>query len=243
MSSKPGISLVIPCYNESDRVELLYDGVGAFLAQWPAACEVVIVNDGSSDDTLQKLQQHTVYQQYQNIIKIIDQKNTGKGGALKKGVMNATCDWVLTLDADMAAQPTEVIRWMEAVNWAPDTNTVYIGSREHRQSHIINEKANRKLAGSVFNGIVRSLTPLKVDDSQCGFKLYSNAMGKKLFGALRTYGWAHDVEILYRAQLSGATVKEMPLVWQAIEGSKIRLLRDSMKMFWEILKIRFIVKK
>lgn len=243
MLNKPGISLVIPCYNESDRVELLYDGVQAFLAVWPAKCEVIIVNDGSGDDTLRKLEQHPVYQQHKDIIRIVDQKNTGKGGALKKGVMNATCDWVLTLDADMAAQPTEVIKWMEALNWAPDENTVYIGSREHRQSHIINEKANRKLAGSVFNGIVRSLTPLRVDDSQCGFKLYSNAKAKSLFGALRTYGWAHDVEILYRAQLGGAMVKEMPLVWQAIEGSKIRLLQDSMKMFWEILKIRFIVKK
>jgi dolichyl-phosphate beta-glucosyltransferase len=243
MSSKPSISLVIPCYNESERVELLYDGVRGFLAEWPAICEVVIVNDGSADDTLQKLQQHPVYLQHKDIISIIDQKNTGKGGALKKGVMNAACDWVLTLDADMAAQPTEVIKWMETLKWAPNENAVYIGSREHRQSHIINEKANRKLAGSVFNGIVRSLTPLRVDDSQCGFKLYSNAKAKSLFGALRTYGWAHDVEILYRAQLCGTTVKEMPLVWQAIEGSKIRLLRDSMKMFWEILKIRFIVKK
>jgi dolichyl-phosphate beta-glucosyltransferase len=237
------LSLVIPCYNETGRIELLYNGLESFVKQWPAQFEIVIVNDGSKDDTWQKLQAHPFYKQHAGNIKLINQENAGKGGALKHGVAQASGDFILTLDADMAAQPTEVVKWMNMLGWKPDERTIYIGSREHKESTIINEAFKRKLAGNVFNLIVRSLTPLKVNDSQCGFKLYSNRAGKQLFSELETNGWAHDVELLYRGQMHGMAIKEMPLTWEAIEGSKIRLLKDSIAMFNEILNISKKIKR
>lgn len=237
------LSHVIPCYNESGRIELLYNGLESFVKQWPARFEIVIVNDGSKDDTWQKLQAHPFYKQHASNIKLINQENTGKGGALKHGVAQASGNFILTLDADMAAQPTEMIKWMDMLGWKPDERTIYIGSREHKASTIINEAFKRKLAGNVFNFIVRSLTPLKVNDSQCGFKLYSNRVGKQLFSELETNGWAHDVELLYRGQMHGMFIKEMPLTWEAIEGSKIRLLKDSIAMFNEILNISKKIKR
>ncbi|MBN8670598.1 MAG: glycosyltransferase [Chitinophagales bacterium] len=236
------LSLVIPCYNESDRISLLYKGLESFAKEWKGTFDVVIVNDGSKDDTYTKLQEHSFYKANTDKITLVNQQNTGKGGALKNGVLHASNAFVLTLDADMATSPNEIINWLKAENGVLDTNTIYIGSREHHQSTIISETFKRKLAGNVFNIIVRVLTPLKVKDSQCGFKLYGKATAKKLFGALQTNGWAHDVEILTRAHYYGIRIKEMPITWQAIEGSKIQLIRDSIAMFKEILKVKSIIK-
>lgn len=230
------LSLVIPCYNESDRVQLLYSGIDDFLKKWKGFIEIIIVNDGSKDNTYALLQEHAVYKQNKDIISVYTQENTGKGGALMHGVLKATGDHILTLDADMASPPSEVIKWMDMLNWQPSTDTIYIGSREHKDS-IITNQGDRKVAGNIFNLIVRTLTPLKMKDTQCGFKLYPAALARRYFSSLKTYGWAHDVEILYKAYLDKNKIVEMPLQWNAIEGSKIRVLRDGFNMMREVLSI------
>lgn len=230
------LSLVIPCYNESERIGLMYKGVESFIGQWPGWLEIIIVNDGSKDDTQKLLKEHPVYEAHKDIITILSQDNTGKGGALRNGVLKAQGDLVLTLDADMAAPPSELLKWMDMLNWQPDPQTIYIGSREHKDS-IIQKQGNRKVAGNIFNLVVRVLTPLKMRDTQCGFKLYPAKPARKYFGSLQTYGWAHDVELLYRAKLDKMKIVEMPLEWNAIEGSKIRVLRDGVNMLVETLSI------
>ena len=236
------LSLVIPCYNEEERIGLMYTGIESFIAQWKSKPDIIIVNDGSKDDTYRLLQEHPVYKQHSDIITILTQENTGKGGALRNGVLNATGDYILTLDADMASPPTELIKWMDSMDWKPDANTVYIGSREHKDS-IINKQGNRKVAGNIFNLVVRVLTPLKMRDTQCGFKLYPAKLAKKYFANLQTYGWAHDVEILYKAKLDKMKIVEMPLEWNAIEGSKIRVFRDGMNMLMETMSIVMKTKR
>jgi dolichyl-phosphate beta-glucosyltransferase len=231
------LSLVIPCYNEAGRIELLYKDLGVFMEQWHAPVEVVIVNDGSKDNTLVLLKEHPVYKKYSNVISIHSQENTGKGGALRNGVLMAKGNFILTLDADMATSPTELLCWLDLLNGQLSDNTIYIGSREHKDSTINNVAGERKAAGNIFNFIVRLLTPLKAHDTQCGFKLYPARLAKKLFTDLKTYGWAHDVELLYHAALLGAEIKEMPVYWTAIEDSKIRVLRDGFNMFLEVFKI------
>lgn len=230
------LSLVIPCYNESDRIELLYKGVSDFLKEWTGFLEVIIINDGSKDNTYTLLQSHATYKQYSDVIHIYTQDNTGKGGALRNGILKATGDYILTLDADMASPPTELIKWITRLNGQLSDHTIYIGSREHKDS-IISNQGDRKVAGNIFNLIVRTLTPLKMRDTQCGFKLYPAALAKNYFSTLKTYGWAHDVEILYKAYLDKNKIIEMPLQWNAIEGSKIRVLRDGFNMMTEVLSI------
>jgi len=214
----------------------MYDGVGAFIKMWPGPLQVIVVNDGSKDNTYELLKANPVYKQHSDIISLETQENTGKGGALRNGVMKATGDFVLTLDADMASPPSELMKWMDKLNWRPDEHTIYIGSREHEES-IINKQGNRKVAGNIFNLVVRVLTPLKMKDTQCGFKLYPVKLAKRYFGNLKTYGWAHDVELLYKAKLDKMNIVEMPLEWNSIEGSKIRVFRDGMKMLMETLSI------
>jgi len=236
------LTLVIPCYNESDRIALLYSGIEAFLQVWKGYVEILIVNDGSKDHTYELLQEHPVYKAHSDIIRVYTQQNTGKGGALKLGIVKATGDHILTLDADMASPPTELIKWLDMLQWQLKEDTIYIGSREHKDS-VIKNQGDRKVAGNIFNLIVRTLTPLKMKDTQCGFKLYPAALAKKYFTALQTYGWAHDVEILYRAQLDNNKVVEMPLEWNAVDGSKIKVFRDGVNMIIEVLGIVLKTKR
>jgi dolichyl-phosphate beta-glucosyltransferase len=96
----------------------------------------------------------------------------------------------------------------------------------------------RKFVGNIFNFIIRNMVGLRISDTQCGFKLYPKEAAKQLFAKLQTMGWAHDVELLKRANLLGYAIIEMPITWNAIEGSKINVLSDSWNMFWEVVKIR-----
>lgn len=230
------LSLVIPCYNESDRIDLLFAGLSSFKQKWPGPFEVIIINDGSKDNFEQLALKHEFYLQNKDIISIYSQANTGKGGALRNGVLKAKGKFILTLDADMSTPPEELIRWYAMWGGAPTDNTIYTGSREHKDS-VIKKNNNRKVAGNIFNLMVRVLTPLNMRDTQCGFKLYPAGEAKKIFGELQTFGWAHDVELLYRAHLDNVKIVEMPLVWNAVEGSKISVLGDGMKMIVEILTI------
>lgn len=236
------LSIVIPCYNESDRLELMFNGIKHFIGQWQAKLEIIIVNDGSKDDFSQLAKQHPVYLENKQVIQIIDQQNTGKGGALKNGVMQAMGDYVLTLDADMAAPPDELFTWFDLLKNGLQENTIYIGSREHKDS-LITKQNNRKVMGTIFNMIVRTFTRLRIKDTQCGFKLYPAAIARYLFKDLKTYGWAHDVELLYKASLNKWKIVEMPLVWNAVDGSKINVLRDSFNMMMETIRIIIVTRR
>lgn len=205
-----------------------------FLPKWEGRVEVIIVNDGSTDDTSDKIRQHTHF--LSDAIQLYEQENTGKGGALKYGVSKSRGDYILTLDADMATEPSELFHWIQE-NGSWNSGEIWIGSREKNQS-LVRDKPYRKFIGHCFNYVIRSLTGLKIADTQCGFKLYPGAAGRELFAVLQTLGWAHDVEILVRALRKKIDIVEMPIHWQAIEGSKIRVVRDSWKMFWEVVKIR-----
>lgn len=231
----PKISLIIPCYNEAKRLNLLFNGLEEFALQWGNVCEYILVNDGSTDSTAQDIECHQFFTSGKYDAKLVNQSNTGKGGALKKGVAQASGEYILTLDADMAAKPTDLLLWLEKKKrFSP--KEILIGSRELKNSKV-KDLGYRKLIGNVFNFIIRLFTGLKIYDTQCGFKLYSSEAGKKLFSALQTLGWAHDVEILKRANTLGYAITEMPVNWVAIPDSKINVLEDSWKMFWEVIRI------
>jgi len=233
--SYPFVSLVIPCFNEAGRLVLLLQGLEEFAAAWPAEWEAIVVDDGSTDDTAAKLNTALQGHALEKQIRILNQANAGKGAALKTGVEAALGEFILTLDADMATRPAELLHWWEKrKGFYP--REILIGSRELPQSDVL-DLGYRRFIGHVFNRVIRIATGLPIRDTQCGFKLYDAAAAKALFAALRTPGWAHDVELLKRANRAGYAIVEMPIRWRAIEGSKIRVLRDSWAMFVEVLRI------
>jgi dolichyl-phosphate beta-glucosyltransferase len=235
----PSVSLIIPCYNESIRVAKMIDGIKEFIATWHGLFEIIIIDDGSTDDTVSLIKNNLLYKNLlaDNKIQLIQQTNTGKGGALQKGITAATLDFVLTVDADMAAHPVEIMNWRLQNKATFARDTICIASRTLAASKLI-LISNRRSSGKLFNTIVRIITNLPFKDTQCGFKLYPRAIAQQLFANLRTKGWAHDVEILLQANKQSIPVIEMPITWNERDASKINVLRDGMKMLWEVMKMR-----
>ncbi len=234
------LSLIIPCYNESARVEMMLNGLTEFEGQWKGDYEVIIVDDGSKDDTVAKTEQALATRFIAIKDKIHIEKmpaNGGKGSALKRGVSLAKGDYILTLDADMSTRPGELINWQKRVKDLFVTDdTIYIGSRKHEEGKV-EALQSRRFIGGVFNGIVQVLTSLQLKDTQCGFKLYPSGVAHLLFGNMRSKGWSHDVELLYQADLNDIKIMEMPINWVNQPESKVNVFTDSVKMFWGVLSI------
>lgn len=239
-ASVPSLSLVIPCYNEEGRLSNLFAAITPFFKQWKGAVEVVIVDDGSTDQTVKAIQNHPDFKDQEAIRLLPADKNLGKGGALALGVAEARHDFILTLDADMSTKPQELLHWKKEAGVFRE-DTIYIASREHKDSDV-QAQTSRRIVGNVFNFLVRSLTPIRTRDSQCGFKLYPAAVAKTLFARLQVKGWAHDVELLYRAHLEGVKIQEMPVTWQEEAGSKINVMKDSVRMLFQILFISGLLR-
>lgn len=231
-------SLIIPCYNESNRINALIQGLESFGQQFKYPYEIIIVDDGSTDNTVAILEESAFAKKNAGqLLRIVKNKtNHGKGAALKSGVAQASKEYILTLDADLSTLPQQLNSFTKHIA----SNKILIGSREHKESSITSDKA-RKNIGRIFNFFVRFLTPLTYKDTQCGFKLYPAVAAKKIFADLKTSGWAHDVEVLYRARLLGYIIEDLPITWKSMEGSKINVLRDSLKMFIEILRISLMM--
>ena len=224
------ISLVIPCYNEASRVNLLVNGLKKFDANWSKNYEIIIVDDGSSDNTVELLESKLVGLTNASNVEIIAlEKNKGKGNALKAGVEKATGDFVLTLDADMATSPLELKNWLKKLGSNSfDKNEILIASREHADSKV--DGRGRRVVGLMFNAVTQIMTSLTAKDTQCGFKLYPIDIAKRLFSNMKVKGWAHDVELLYKAELGGTKVTTMPVTWKHVDDSKINVLQDGISM-------------
>ncbi len=232
-------SIIIPCYNESSRIEALLQGLESFNQQFKYPYEIILVDDGSKDDTVAKVESSSFYKSHseKGKFKVVKQaKNGGKGAALKAGVAEATMNFILTMDADLSTTPQQLNSFLKNIA----SHKILIASREHKESNITADK-NRKTIGRIFNLFVRTLTPLTFPDTQCGFKLYPASVAKQLFAQLQTHGWAHDVELLFCAHLSGYQIEDLPVTWKSMEGSKINVFSDSFKMFFEILRISIMM--
>ncbi len=245
MSAITKLSLVIPCYNESGRVAQMLDGLRDFVRNKKFDFEIIVVDDGSKDNTSALIEESDLYKELNaqgKFMLVRPGKNQGKGFALREGVTQASGSHILTLDADMSTRPIEVNNWVASnSSIIQQPSSILIGSRELKSSKVT-ERKSRNFIGKIFNVFVRLLTPLNIRDTQCGFKLYPADLAKKIFGQLKTAGWAHDVELLYRAQLSGAKITEMPVTWKAMQGSKISVGVDGAKMFFSVLFRTLLLK-
>lgn len=246
-NSAPGrrdflLSLVIPCYNESSRVGIMLQGLADFDTKWTGEYEVIVVDDGSKDDTVQKItdaleKEHAALKSKITIERMTP--NGGKGKALKHGVSRAKGAYILTLDADMSTKPTDLLAWeRKHTDLFNGSRAVYIGSRKHEEGDVQALKS-RRFIGGIFNGVVQMFTSLRLSDTQCGFKLYQGDVAKFLFGNMQSTGWSHDVELLYQADLNDIRIVEMPVTWVNMPESKVNVVKDSIKMFFGVLAISF----
>lgn len=229
------LSIVIPAYNESKRIPATLAGVLDYTASLGKSCEVVVVDDGSSDGTASLVEE--IGRNAPSIRVLRNVPNAGKGAAVRKGMLAARGERMLFTDADLSAPIAEAARLFEALEAGYD---VAIGSRALRREWIgVHQSAMRETAGKLFNFFTRLFTGLNFRDTQCGFKAFRREAAQAIFAAQRIDGWGFDVEALYLARKFGFRVKEVAVHWNHAEASKISPFGDGLRMAAELLKIRW----
>ena len=234
-SSEVVLSVVIPAYNESSRLPSTLQAVLGLLQSRSEPYEVVVVDDGSTDDTADLMQR--VCREAPAVRLLRHSANFGKGTAVRNGMLNARGEYLLFTDADLSAPISDAERLLEPLKNGYD---VALGSRGMRPEWIsLRQSRVRETAGKLFNVCIRSIARLDFRDTQCGFKAFRRQAAKTIFARQRIPGFGFDVEILFLARKFGCRVLEVPVHWAHSEGSKVRLLRDSARMFLDLLRIRW----
>lgn len=231
------ISIVIPAYNEQERLPGTLARVVDFLShsRW-SDWEVLVIDDGSTDQTAQVARGFEA--RCTRVRLLQNERNMGKGYAVRRGMLAARSEWVLFTDADLSAPIEELERLWQAVQGQAADGA--IGSRALDRSLIeIHQSWFREQAGRVFNLAVRLLTGLPFYDTQCGFKLFSQRLVEDVFPRQKLHGFGFDVEVLFLARKLGYRVIEVPVRWRHSQGTKVRVLRDAFRMFWDLVRIRW----
>lgn len=233
-SDAPRLSIIIPAYNEAERLPDYLSEVRRVLDQRNIDAEILVVDDGSKDDTAVYVQ--SVAQQDPRVQLLAQPYNQGKGRAIQRGMLKARGHYLLFADADGATPFREVVHLLAA---ADSGHEIAIGSRRATSAAATRERAGlRALMGQLFYSFVNFLAVPGINDTQCGFKLFRRDCAQALFADLNESGWAFDVEVLYRAQLTGYGIAEVAVDWHEVDGSKVSPVRDAIRMFIAVFRIR-----
>jgi dolichyl-phosphate beta-glucosyltransferase len=235
MSSEvPGLSIVIPSYNEELRLPATLERIAAFLPSLGAETEILVVDDGSKDRTAEVAE--SFGKAFPALRVLSNGENRGKGYSVRHGMREARGRNVLFTDADLSAPIEEAPKLIEALK----TYDVAIGSRALDRSLItVRESRFREFAGIIFNTIVRVILRLPFVDTQCGFKAFRREPCKIIFEQQRIERFGFDPELLYLARHHGLHTVEIPVRWAHSPATKVNMLRDSVLMFVDVFTIRW----
>lgn len=242
-STVPYLSVVIPSYNELKNVKKgVLDEVFEYLKKQDYTWEVILSDDGSTDGTIEFLEAIAKNYSYVSVLK---NKHAGKAPTVKAGMLTATGQWRLFTDFDQSTPINEVAKFLKTVEGGYD---IAIGSREIAGAQRGAEPFHRHIMGKGFNILVQLLAVRGIQDTQCGFKLFSANATEKLFSKLYIYGnqtvrqdaytGAFDVELLYLAKKYGYSIKELPVVWKHASSDRVSPIKDSLRMLRDIFLIR-----
>ncbi len=234
---KPEVSIVIPAYNESERIVEPLKTVLEFISTTGRNAEVIVVDDGSSDDTAKVAERaFSAMPDIQfNVIRY--EKNRGKGFAVKTGLMAATADVALFSDADLSTPINEMSKLIEPI--MRNECDVAFGSRALDRSLIgTHQPWRREQGGRVMNFIIRTMSGLPFADTQCGFKAFNLVKFRQLLDVMKIDRFGFDVEFLFVANHHKLRLKEIPVRWNDVEGSKVSVFRDTRRMISELNQIR-----
>jgi glycosyltransferase involved in cell wall biosynthesis len=228
------VSFVIPAFNEATRILDTLRRVAEYRKHLPYESEILVVDDGSTDETVAIVEQLD----YSGLRLVRNGTNRGKGYSVKSGVLAAAGEYVLFSDADLSTPIEETANLLAvAVNENAD---VVVGSRGLDSRYIEKHQSSvRENGGRMFNVMVRMLLGLNIRDTQCGFKLFKRARVESAFQKQTTDGFGFDPELLFVMSRQGLKILEVPVRWSHVEGSKIRFFRDGVRMFTDLLRIRW----
>jgi glycosyltransferase involved in cell wall biosynthesis len=245
----PRLSIVVPAYNEAARLPETLPALISYAAGVPGGAEILLVDDGSADSTAATAEGYVPCADAGAPLtwrlRVLREPHRGKAAAVRVGILQARGDYVLFCDADLATPIEEFDRLLP---WFERGYQVVIGSREGLGAERQAEPLHRHLMGRVFNRLVQVLVVPGIEDTQCGFKSFTQAAAHAIFRRVRLYGenarsvkggmvTAFDVEVLYLARLLGYGVYEQPVRWRYVTGSKVRPLVDTLRMVWDVLRV------
>lgn len=228
------LSVVIPAYNEAERLPQTLSRVREYYAAQSFEYEIIVVNDGSEDNTAEIAAQVAD--------RVIDvQPNRGKGHAVRAGVMASTGDYILFCDADLATPQEEDSKLFSRMEAGAD---IAIGSRPLRESDLeIRQPWYREMLGRTFNFAVQTLGVRGIQDTQCGFKMFTRAAGHDVFSRAKVDRFGFDFEALMIARDLGYRIDEVGVRWRHQEGSKVNPVRDGIQMLGDLFRLRMMGKK
>ena len=235
----PEISIVIPAFNEALRLPETLDRVQRYLATAGLTAEVIVVDDGSRDDTAEVVQRYA--QRWPQLKLVAAERNAGKGAAVRLGMAAARGRYRVFSDADLSVPIDDIEKLLRPLHAGAG---VAIASRGLRDSQVeLHQPWYRESMGKIFNRLVRIFVLGGVHDTQCGFKAFTAEVADRVFPVLQTRGFGFDVEVLYRAQRAGYKIVEVPTRWINSPQSRVHPIRHSAAMFLELLAIPDRVRK
>ena len=231
-SDRPFLSIVIPAYNEQNRIIGTLQKLVEYLGQQDYTSEVLVVDDGSMDATYGRAIE---FAQRSPMVRVLRKPHLGKGGAVRTGMLAARGEFRFLCDADLSMPIGEVHKFLPPERVGTD---VAIGSREAVGALRHHEPGYRHLMGRIFNLVVRALVISGFSDTQCGFKCFRGPVAEELFSLQQSTGFGFDVEILFLARRLKYRVEEVPIDWYHVRESKVRPVTDAFQMFREAVTVR-----
>jgi dolichyl-phosphate beta-glucosyltransferase len=234
-SESTQLSIVVPCYNEEQRLPRTIEQIERYLGGKGLSYELILVDDGSSDGT-RKIMDAAAERNRSVRLEALPQ-NRGKGRALAEGVAAARGAEILVTDADLSTPIEELDKLRAELRKGAG---VAIASRALRGSRVeVSQPIYRVLMGKAFNLLVQAVLLPGIWDTQCGFKLFRADVAHEVFAELTTDGFGYDPEVLYRAKKRGLKIAEVPVVWRNSAPTKVSPIKSSLDMFRHVLRIRF----
>ncbi len=228
------ISVIVPAYNAGDKLRDTCTKIVEYLINESMRYEIIIVDDGSSDDTAGILNE--LSSQDCSIRFLTNSGNMGKGYSVRRGVLESRGDYVFFTDADLSTPIHELQKLISCLGQGYD---IAIASRALSDSNVIvHQHFCREHSGKLFNLIMRSVLFLDIKDTQCGFKCFKRAAALDVFGRQTINGFCFDAEVLYVAKKKGYKTKEVPVSWINSESSAVDLFGDGLRMFFDLIRIR-----
>ena len=229
--TSPFLSIVVPAHNEENRLPRTLGQIFTFLENQSYAAEVIIVENGSSDRTLELAREFAA--QVPNLI-VIHEEQRGKGNAVRRGMLEARGEYRFICDADLSMPIEELQKFIPPLLNDFD---LAIASREAPGAVRYNEPSYRHWGGRAINLAIRSLILPGLNDTQCGFKCFRADVAETLFRQQTLMGWSFDIEILYLARRKRLRIREIPIHWYFEAESKVNAVRDALRMIGDIFRI------
>jgi len=228
-------SLVIPAYNESSRIRPTLDEILRYAGEQKWDTEILVVDDGSRDDTAAIVREYS--RAHPQVQLVQNPGNRGKGYSVRNGMLHARGDICLFTDADLSSPIAEAEKLFAAIRQGVD---IAIGSRWLRaELQTERQPLYRQAFGRIFNMLLRLVLGLRFRDTQCGFKAFRREAAQRIFPLQRIERWGFDPEILFLARQTGLQTVEVPVVWAHSEGTRLHPFRDGLRMFGDVIRIRW----